>query len=328
MLAPGGPEGDTVTVAEKLLNTEYCTLATRVYLSLSPPFALPQYTPCASTVPPSVSSCPGAPGSWPCVECCPCLPSTHRTLDASSPRVIYGVGCPSTPPSPSSSSPAGIDSSASWQHSLHWLLMRWCWQMPATPHSLHRLLMRWCWQMPAPPHSLHVLLMRWCWQMPAPPHSLQSLLRRWCWQMLAPPHSLHVLLWRWCGQRPPLRVAPSAVAPAAAPMRRARLAALPPVCVCRAPLAWPRRESRRSLRRSPPPREFPFCRRSLRRSPPRRRFFFFDFETLSTAGEFQPSKFVYEPTRRTNTDTETGAVERPSSGRCGRAPLEWWHAPL
>jgi hypothetical protein len=55
----------------------------------------------------------------PYVECCPCLPSTqgHRTLDASSPRVIYGVGCPSTPPSPSSSSPAGIDSSASWQHS-------------------------------------------------------------------------------------------------------------------------------------------------------------------------------------------------------------------
>ena len=23
---PGGPEGDTVTVAEKLLNTEYCTV--------------------------------------------------------------------------------------------------------------------------------------------------------------------------------------------------------------------------------------------------------------------------------------------------------------
>ena len=34
--------------------------------------------------------------------------------------------------------------------------------MPPPPHSLHRLLIRWCWQMLAPPHSLHVLLRRWC----------------------------------------------------------------------------------------------------------------------------------------------------------------------
>ncbi len=47
-----------------------------------------------------------------------------------------------------------------------------------------------------PPHSLHVLLMRWCWQISAPPHFLHLLLWRWCWQMLAPPHSLHLLLWR------------------------------------------------------------------------------------------------------------------------------------
>ena len=93
--------------------------------------------------------------------------------------------------------------------------------------------------MPSPPpvvctrQSLRVLLSRWCWQMLAPPHSLHSLLRRWCWQMPAPPHSLHVLLLRWCGQRPPLRVAFSAVAPAVAPdpLRRARFAELPPVCV-------------------------------------------------------------------------------------------------
>ena len=38
--------------------------------------------------------------------------------------------------------------------------------MLAPPHSLHLLLMRWCWQMLAPPHSLHLLLMRWCWQRP------------------------------------------------------------------------------------------------------------------------------------------------------------------
>jgi hypothetical protein len=49
------------------------------------------------------------------------LPSAHKILDASSPRVIYGVRCLSAPapstPSPSSSSPAGIDSSAAfWQH--------------------------------------------------------------------------------------------------------------------------------------------------------------------------------------------------------------------
>ena len=133
-------------------------------------------------------------------------------------------------------------------HSFHLLLLRWCWQRLAPPHSLHSLFRRWCWQMLGPPHSLHVLLRRWCWQMLAPPHSLHSLLRRWCWQMPAPPHSLHVLLLCWCGHRSPLRVAPSAVAPAVAPdrLRRARFAALPPVCVCRPPLAWPRR-------RSPPP---------------------------------------------------------------------------
>ena len=33
------------------------------------------------------------------------------------------------------------------------------------PHSLHSLLSRWCWQMPAPPHSLHLLLWRWWWPM-------------------------------------------------------------------------------------------------------------------------------------------------------------------
>jgi len=38
--------------------------------------------------------------------------------------------------------------------------------------------------------------------------------------MPAPPHSLHLLLWRWCGHRPPLRVAPSAVVPAAGPFGR------------------------------------------------------------------------------------------------------------
>ena len=115
----------------------------------------------------------------------------------------------------SSSSPAGIDSSAS------------------TRHSLHLLLIRWCGQMLAPPHSLHWLLWRWCWQMLAPPHSLHRLLWRWCWQMLAPPHSLHRLLWRWCGHRPPLLVAPSAVAPTVAPdpLRRAYFAALPPMFV-------------------------------------------------------------------------------------------------
>ena len=111
--------------------------------------------------------------------------------------------------------------------------MRWCWQMLVPPHSLHRLLMRWCWQMLAPPHSLHLLLSRWCWQMLAPPHSLQVLLTRWCWQMLAPPHSLHLFLWRWCWQITLLRVAPSAVAPAAAPdpLGQTRLAALPDVSV-------------------------------------------------------------------------------------------------
>ena len=85
----------------------------------------------------------------------------------------------------------------------------------------------------APPHSLHLLLSRWCWHRLAPPHSLHRLLWRWCWQMPAPPHSLHRLLWRWCGHRPPLRVAPSAVAPAVAPdpLRRAYFAALPPMCV-------------------------------------------------------------------------------------------------
>jgi hypothetical protein len=35
----------------------------------------------------------------------------------------------------SSSRPAGIDVSASSRHSLHVLLMRWCWQMLAPPHS-------------------------------------------------------------------------------------------------------------------------------------------------------------------------------------------------
>ena len=30
---PGGPEGDTVTVAEKLLNTEYCPLSPPKYSS-------------------------------------------------------------------------------------------------------------------------------------------------------------------------------------------------------------------------------------------------------------------------------------------------------
>ena len=89
----------------------------------------------------------------------------------------------------SSSSPAGIDSSASSWHSLHLLLWRWCWQMLAPPHSLHVLLMRWCWQMLAPPHSLHWLLMRWCGQTlrgflrAAPPAvSASSRLRR----LLAP----------------------------------------------------------------------------------------------------------------------------------------------
>ena len=128
--------------------------------------------------------------------------------------------------------------------------MPWCWQMLAPPHSLHVLLWRWCGQMLAPallacassalvlaeacpPHSLHALLRRWCWQMLAPPHSLHWLLLRWCSQMPAPPHSLHMLLTRWCGHRPPLRVAPSAVAPAVAPdpLRRARVAILLPVCV-------------------------------------------------------------------------------------------------
>ena len=33
------------------------------------------------------------------------------------------------------------------------------------PRSLHWLLRRWCGQLPAPPHSLHWLLMRWCGQM-------------------------------------------------------------------------------------------------------------------------------------------------------------------
>jgi hypothetical protein len=80
---------------------------------------------------------------------------------------------------------------------------------------------------------LHELLRRWCWQMLVPPHSLQSLLRRWCWQMLVPPHSLQSLLRRWCWQMPLLRVAPSAVAPAAAPdpLGRTRFAALPLVSV-------------------------------------------------------------------------------------------------
>ena len=45
-----------------------------------------------------------------------------------------------------------------------------------------------------PPHSLHRLLIRWCWQMLAPPHSLHRLLRRWCW--MPAPCSLHLLLWR------------------------------------------------------------------------------------------------------------------------------------
>ena len=47
-------------------------------------------------------------------------------------------------------------------HSLHWLLMRLCWQMPSPPQSLHWFLIRLCWQMPAPPHSLHLLLCRLC----------------------------------------------------------------------------------------------------------------------------------------------------------------------
>jgi len=67
---------------------------------------------------------------------------------------------------------------------LHWLLWRWCGQMPAPPHSLHSLLRRWCGQMPAPPHSLHLLLWRWCGQSPAPPHSLHLLLSRSCGQRL------------------------------------------------------------------------------------------------------------------------------------------------
>jgi hypothetical protein len=86
----------------------------------------------------------------------------------------------------------------------------------------------------SPPRTpLHLLLSRWCWHRLAPPHSLHRLFWRWCWQMPAPPHSLHRLLWRWCGHRPPLRVAPSAVAPAVAPdpLRRAYFAALPPMCV-------------------------------------------------------------------------------------------------
>ncbi len=52
---------------------------------------------------------------------------------------IYGTSGPSPPAprasSPSSSRPAGIDSSASARHSLHVLLRRWCLQMLAPPHS-------------------------------------------------------------------------------------------------------------------------------------------------------------------------------------------------
>jgi hypothetical protein len=35
-----------------------------------------------------------------------------------------------------------------------------------------------------PPHSLHSLLLRWCWHRLAPPHSLHRLLWRWCGQTL------------------------------------------------------------------------------------------------------------------------------------------------
>ena len=67
----------------------------------------------------------------------------------------------------------------------------------------------------------------------APPHSLHLLLSRWCWQMLAPPHSLHVLHSRWCWQMSLLLVAPSDVAPAAAPdpLGQTRFPALPVVSV-------------------------------------------------------------------------------------------------
>ena len=79
-------------------------------------------------------------------------------------------------------------------HSLHWLLMRLCWQMPSPPQSLHWFLIRLCWQMPAPPHSLNWLLIRACWQMLAPPHSLRS--RRTLWKRVTArvgePHALPV----------------------------------------------------------------------------------------------------------------------------------------
>jgi len=35
---------------------------------------------------------------------------------------------------------------------------------PPPTHSLHWLLLRWCWQKLAPLHSLHLLLWRWCGQ--------------------------------------------------------------------------------------------------------------------------------------------------------------------
>ena len=40
---------------------------------------------------------------------------------------------PDLQPEPGSSSPSGIDSSAFWRHSLHLLLIRWCWQKQMTP---------------------------------------------------------------------------------------------------------------------------------------------------------------------------------------------------
>ena len=53
------------------------------------------------------------------------------------------------------------------------------------PHSLHWLLMRLCWQMPSPPQSLHWFLIRLCWQMPAPDYAYTAASKIGIKQMLS-----------------------------------------------------------------------------------------------------------------------------------------------
>ena len=81
---------------------------------------------------------------------CPPLSSTMGRTSTPAEHHSRDACCASRPPrelSPSSSSPSGIDSSASTRHALHLLLLRWCSHRPPPPQSLHLLLSRLCGQM-------------------------------------------------------------------------------------------------------------------------------------------------------------------------------------